>query len=135
VVKLIHKKTLDNYQTTKINEYINERNINLTRDQSKMVNSILERKPRRIILDRLSFMDDKGELIFTNNPSIIEKESIKHFQSQAGPIKLNHTETLNDLPTEWVNHYDPSLQNIQDEWWNDLTAPIEIEDLHLIFKN
>lgn len=76
-----------------------------------MINSILERKLRRIILNHLTFIDDKGEITFTNNPSIIEKEAIKHFQTQTGPVKLSHTETLDDLLVYWKDFYNLSSTN------------------------
>ncbi|CAB4376976.1 unnamed protein product [Rhizophagus irregularis] len=99
-----------------------------------MINSILNRKPRRIVLDRLSFIDNKGDYVFTNNPEIIEKEAIKHFQHQVGPSNEKNITNLDSLPQDWKDHYNPTLQNIKEEWWNNLTEPITLMDLSSIFK-
>ncbi|PKB95002.1 hypothetical protein RhiirA5_386305 [Rhizophagus irregularis] len=85
MMKIAYQSAYDKYLSNKISSYVTERNDNLQHDQTKMINSILNRKPHRIVLDRLSFIDNKGEHVFTNNPEIIEKEAIKHFQHQAGP--------------------------------------------------
>ncbi|CAB4401871.1 unnamed protein product [Rhizophagus irregularis] len=83
-MKTAYKSAYDKYLSDKISSYVTERNDNLQYDQTKMLNSILNHKPRRIVLDRLSFIDNKGDYVFTNNPEIIEKEANKHFQHQAG---------------------------------------------------
>ncbi|UZO07888.1 uncharacterized protein OCT59_028159 [Rhizophagus irregularis] len=133
-MKTAYKSVYDKYLSDKISSYVIERNDNLQHDQTKMINSILNRKPRRIVLDRLSFVDDKGDYIFTNNPEIIEKEAVKHFQHQAGPPNEKDIRNLDSLPQDWKDHYDPTLQNIKEEWWNNLVEPITLMDLSSIFK-
>ncbi|CAB5206037.1 unnamed protein product [Rhizophagus irregularis] len=114
-MKTAYKSAYDKYLSDKISSCVIERNDNLQHDQTKIINSILNRKPRRIVLDRLSFVDNKGDYIFTNNPEIIEKEAIKHFQYQAGPPNEKDIRNLDSLPQDWKDHYDPTLQNIKEE--------------------
>ncbi|GET67273.1 reverse transcriptase family protein [Rhizophagus irregularis DAOM 181602=DAOM 197198] len=70
-------------ETERIDYFINQRNFDLSTNQTKMINSILQRKPRKITLDRLIFKDNNNDTIFTNNPQIIQKETIKHYQNIA----------------------------------------------------
>ncbi|CAB4380947.1 unnamed protein product [Rhizophagus irregularis] len=133
-MKTAYKSAYDKHLSDKISSYVTERNDNLQHDQTKMINSILNRKPRHIVLDRLSFIDNKGDYVFTNNPEIIEKEAIKHLQHQAGPPNEKDITNLDSLPQDWKDHYDPTLQNIKEEWWNNLTEPITLMDLSSIFK-
>ncbi|PKB95287.1 hypothetical protein RhiirA5_436991 [Rhizophagus irregularis] len=115
-MKTAYKSTYDKHLSDKISSYVIEHNDNLQHDQTKMINSILNRKPRHIVLDRLSFIDNKGDYAFTNNPEIIEKEAIKHFQHQAGPPNTKDITNLDSLPQDWKDHYDPTLQNIKEKW-------------------
>ncbi|CAB4390707.1 unnamed protein product [Rhizophagus irregularis] len=113
IMKTAYKFAYDKYLSEKINSYVEEQNDNLQHDQTKMINSILNRKPRRIVLDRLSFVNKEGENIFTNNPEIIEKESINHFQHQAGPTNDMDITDLNSLLHDRKEHYDPNLQKLK----------------------
>ncbi|CAB4387507.1 unnamed protein product [Rhizophagus irregularis] len=134
LMKTAYKSNYNKYLSEKINSYVEERNDNLQHNQTKMINLILNRKPRRIVLDQLSFVNKEGDNVFTNNPEIIEKESINHFQNQAGPANDMDITDLNSLPQDWKEHYDPNLQNIKEEWWHDLTELITSTDLTSIFK-
>ncbi|CAB4386713.1 unnamed protein product [Rhizophagus irregularis] len=53
-----------------------------------------------------------------------QKEAIKHFQHQAGPPNEKDITNIDSLPQDWKDHYDPTLQNIKEEWWNNLIEPI-----------
>ncbi|CAB5380484.1 unnamed protein product [Rhizophagus irregularis] len=99
-MKTAYKSAYDKHLSDKISFYVIERNDNLQHNQTKMINSILNRKPRCIVLDRLSFIDNKGDYVFTNNPEIIEKEAIKHFQHQAGPPNKKDITNLDSLPQD-----------------------------------
>lgn len=47
-----------------------------------MLNSIFDKKPQKIILDRIVYIDETlQEIFFSNDPSIIEKETINHFKN------------------------------------------------------
>lgn len=73
----LHQKLKSDWDTERINYYILQRNNNLTTNQTKMINSILNRKLRTIKLEKLKFTDERNEIIFTNNPDVIERECIK----------------------------------------------------------
>ncbi|GET56673.1 hypothetical protein RIR_jg37205.t1 [Rhizophagus irregularis DAOM 181602=DAOM 197198] len=76
-----------------------------------MINSILQRKPRKITLDRLIFKDNNNDTIFTNNPQIIQKETIKHYQN--------------------IGKHD----NQSTDCWDTLQQQIDISDVLAILKN
>lgn len=65
-----------------------------------MINSILQHKPCRINLDHLYYQDPvTSDSIFTNNPKIIEREAIKHFQTNASnPHHTQSYDSIYDLP-------------------------------------
>jgi hypothetical protein len=73
----------------KIDKYIIDRENNISENQTKMINSILRRKPQRIIIDRVLYKNDQGEILFTNNPKKVEEITIKHFQT-IGSQKHHH---------------------------------------------
>lgn len=71
-----------------------------------------------------------SDFTFTNNPIIIEKEAIKHFQTIASNPQHTVTyDSLEDLPMEWQHIYDPSSQEIDHCVWSPLICPITLEDL------
>ncbi|EXX58571.1 hypothetical protein RirG_196760 [Rhizophagus irregularis DAOM 197198w] len=126
---------LSQWKVERIDHFINQRNFDLSTNQTRMINSILQRKPRRITLDRLIFKDDNDQTIFTNNPKIIEKEAIKHYQNigkHENPLIYN---SLNDLPMPWSDIYDPSNNSIDNNCWNLLQQKIEITDVMHILKD
>lgn len=70
-LKFIRDDTISKWRVDeRIDYYINQRNNDLSANQTKMINSILQRTPRRITLDRLVFQDDSNNTIFTNNPKL-----------------------------------------------------------------
>ncbi|PKB96532.1 hypothetical protein RhiirA5_434668 [Rhizophagus irregularis] len=115
--------------------YITQRNYDLSSNQTKMINSILQRKPRKIVLDRLIFKDCKDEIVFTNNPKIIEKEAIKHYHNIGKHEDQTIYSTINDLPSPWNNIYNPDNTNINVNIWNTLQQEITIEDIITVLKN
>lgn len=96
-----------------------------------MINLILQRKPRRIILDRLYFTNDQNKEIFTNNPDIIKKQAIKHYQSHASSNDDNTYTTFQQIGKIL---YNPDKQPIDVNWWSDLNQEIiNVEDVTNIF--
>ncbi|EXX53657.1 hypothetical protein RirG_241980 [Rhizophagus irregularis DAOM 197198w] len=112
---------LSQWKIERIDHFINQRNFDLSTNQTRMINSILQRKPRRITLDRLIFKDDNNQTIFTNNPKLIEKEAIKHYQ--------------NIGKHENPDIYDPINNSIDHNCWNLLQQKIEVIDVINILKN
>jgi hypothetical protein len=66
---------------------------------------------------------------FTNNPNIIETETINHFQNFALSTDNTVYHSIHDLPINWQNIYDQSKhRNLEDKWTN-ILQPISIEEL------
>jgi hypothetical protein len=101
-----------------------------------MINSILKRKPRKIILDRLLLKDNtNNSYTFTNNPNIIETETINHFQNFASSTDSTIYHSVQNLPTNWQNIYDQlQHRNLQNKWTNMLKT-ILLEELEDTLKN
>ncbi|GES81685.1 hypothetical protein GLOIN_2v149057 [Rhizophagus clarus] len=100
--------TIKNDITKKNIEYFVEaRNNNLTDNQSKMLYSILNRQPRKIMLSKLQYTDENNELTFTTDPDKIESLTRHHFQSYASPSQRNYYTSPDDLPPPWNEVYLP----------------------------
>ncbi|GBC52870.2 RNA-directed DNA polymerase from mobile element jockey-like [Rhizophagus irregularis DAOM 181602=DAOM 197198] len=77
-----------------------------------MINSILDRKPQRITLDRLHYYDQHtNQFQFTNNPHIIAEHTNLHFQRLGKSLnEINDVKTyksIHDLPLYWRSTYEP----------------------------
>ena len=75
----------------------------LTKNQTKMLNSLLNRTPNRITLDRLVFVNENQDEEFTHDSVTIGKKATTHFQTLGDDpvvIKANysHIRSFNDLP-------------------------------------
>ncbi|CAB4402955.1 unnamed protein product [Rhizophagus irregularis] len=102
----------DQWKINNINKYINERNDNLVHNQKRMINSILDRKPQRIHLDRLQYTDlITKDLKFTNDPKIIEQQTIQHFQllgqTRTDVDNIPVCNNISELPPYWQPLYQP----------------------------
>ncbi|PKB93018.1 hypothetical protein RhiirA5_442605, partial [Rhizophagus irregularis] len=134
-LKTIRDDNISKWRIDRIDYYITQRNQDLTTNQTKMINSILQRKPRKISLDRLVFKDDNDELVFTNNPNIIEKEAIKHYQNTGKHEDPTIYKSVDELPSPWNDVYNPDLCNIDANHWSALNQDITIFDLISTLKN
>jgi hypothetical protein len=102
-----------------------------------MINSILNRKPRKIVLDRLHYLDkNTNKILFTTDQFEIENEMIKHFKylgkTQDEPKKTYNY--INDLPTEWQSYYD-SINTLRFEELTNIGEEINITELDTIIKD
>ncbi|RIA85065.1 hypothetical protein C1645_831356 [Glomus cerebriforme] len=113
-----------------INKFINIRNEDLKHNQRKMINSILNRKPKRIVLDRLVITNDDDTQELTLDPDTIESHVINHFQNIGSNPASRHQQytTLTDLPPEWQTLYAPK-ESIRQEWFSNVTDPITMDEL------
>ncbi|CAB5365494.1 unnamed protein product [Rhizophagus irregularis] len=112
VIIILQKHEEDNWKSDNINRFINQRNDNLVHNQKRMINSILDRKPERINLDRLHYYDSNTKQhLFTNNPSIIAEQTNLHFQRLGKSLEeineIKNYETIQDLPPYWRSSYEP----------------------------
>ena len=107
-----------------INEYFKQRCNDLHSNQSRMIDSILERPHRRITLDRV--MLDDGSLTLDNDE--IDKKVVDHFQNIAGP-----NATHQSIPEEWRSEYEP-LRTISDDCYKDQLKHIDLQELNEILS-
>ncbi|RIA83134.1 hypothetical protein C1645_834273 [Glomus cerebriforme] len=92
-----------------------------------MINSILNRKPKTITLNKLSYKDTNGQTLYTTDPNIIEKETIKHYQTLGNPYYPSYDEET-QLPSNWQDIYLPQ-DYIKDYWFDNTTQPITLTEL------
>jgi hypothetical protein len=101
-----------------------------------MINSILNRKPRKIILDRLHYLNkETNELIFTTDQKEIELETINHFKYLGKSIEEPHVKfnSLEDIPLEWRPYYDKNNTNFIEEIIS-IGQEITIDELNTTIK-
>ncbi|CAB4396562.1 unnamed protein product [Rhizophagus irregularis] len=94
-----------------------------------MINSLLQRKLRRIILDCLVYEDSNNNTVFSNNSDIIEEQCIQHYQNIGQSNNDTIYDSLDDLPEEWKDVYNPDNNNINPNFWSCLEQNITIDDI------
>ena len=111
----------DEYKTKMIKEALNQRCENFQSNQSRMIDSILERKRQTIILDRCLDNSLSNSGLLTSEEDV-KKETARHFQHAAGPQRSSQ-----EIPEEWIPFYNP-LNTVDPSIYNDLmSAPTEDE--------
>ncbi|CAJ0827291.1 5476_t:CDS:2, partial [Entrophospora sp. SA101] len=100
-----------------INLLINKRCENYKDDQSTMIDSILERNHKRIILDRVLFKENNN-LILTTDPEKIKAITNQHFQNVARG--KNEIKQINNY---WKNQYLPKEEINSDIYKNVMDPP------------
>jgi hypothetical protein len=136
-LRFIYNTEAQKVKLEQIQQFILQRNNNLKYNQTKMINSILNRKPKKIILNRLHYLDTKtNELIFTTDQKEIEIETINHFKflgkQSDKPITIFNM--LDDIPEEWHPFYDKSNMKPIEEIFK-LGEDISLMELELIIKD
>ncbi|CAB5383312.1 unnamed protein product [Rhizophagus irregularis] len=136
---VLHKQEEDSWTINKINRYINDRNNNLIHNQKRMINSILDRKPQKITLDRLHYYDHQtNQFQFTNNPHIIAEQTNLHFQRLGKDLnELNEVKkykSIRDLPLYWRSSYEP-INNRDCKHMTSLVDEFSIEELSQVISS
>jgi len=102
------------YKEEKMKYYIQHRCEELQDNKKRFLDSTLNRKRSKIILDRIVIEKDNVLQLISNDKSI-EKELIEHFKCFARK-KLNIED---ELKGRWVNQYAPN-QEIDERWYDDV---------------
>ncbi|CAB5154977.1 unnamed protein product [Rhizophagus irregularis] len=110
------------YKQEKIKFYVERRLEDLQNNKSRMIDSILERKRKTIILDRLLIERDGVQSLCLDDKEIV-KEAENHYQNVAGK-RSNNFLVLDD---RWSNRYKP-IQQIDQMWYSEILIPISIEE-------
>ncbi|CAB5392110.1 unnamed protein product [Rhizophagus irregularis] len=139
ISNILHEQEEDSWTINNINKYINDRNNNLIHDQKRMINSILDRKPQKITLDRLHYYDQEtNQFQFTNNPHIIAEQTNLHFQRLGKDLnELNDVKkytSIQDLPLYWRSTYEP-INNRDCKHMSSLADDFSIEELSQVISS
>ncbi|CAB5168428.1 unnamed protein product [Rhizophagus irregularis] len=121
------------WDVQQIEYFINRQNEDLKTNQKRALNSILERNPRKIILDRLKFYEN-GDLQYTTDHQIINEKVNSHFQNIGSSDTLpNVYNPLIEMPHPWRSVYSPKTINDPDAI-KKLIDPITVDELQLMIK-
>lgn len=114
LVTLIHEqsKIKKNYQQDRIKTFIERRNDDFKNNQRRMLNSILERTPMQIKLDRVKTIID-NQIHFTTDAYEIERITNDHFRSVGTETPSNNPFTSYErLSDFWKDIYTPDAHKI-----------------------
>lgn len=103
------------YKEEKMKFYIQRRCEDLQDNKKRFLDSTLNRKRSKIILDRIVIEKDNVKQLVSDDKTI-EKELIEHYKCFAGK-KLNIEDGLKG---RWINQYKPK-QEINEQWYEDVT--------------
>ena len=78
----LYKDQKTKWSTDRINYFIERRNSDLSNNQNRMLNSLLNRKPRHITLDRLIYTPEGSDTsVYTTKAQTIAEQARLHFQT------------------------------------------------------
>ncbi|GBB92979.1 hypothetical protein RclHR1_20950003 [Rhizophagus clarus] len=86
------------WSTDRINYFIERRNSNLSNNQNRMLNSLLNRKSHHITLDRLICTPQGSDTpVYITKPQTIVEQARLHFQTHAGSTSSAIYNSIEDL--------------------------------------
>ena len=114
IYNMIYKLT--KLQETKLTEerikyHINQRCIDYDQNPSKMIDSILSKHKRKIVIDRLYTVDNNRETLLLQLDDIKYRVN-QHFQK----IALPNSEA-SPIPPHWLEQYQPK-EDINENWFS-----------------
>ena len=98
-------------------------------EQSKMIDSLLEREKRVITLDRCIVKNNNGEETLLMEKDEVLKAVKDHFNKISNMTK----HPKNNLEKEWKREYEP-LNNIDNNYFKDIMDPIQNEEWNEILN-
>ena len=93
--------------------FIEQRCTDFKDNQSRMINSILQRTQDKIIIDRVEVDND-----LITDPASIRSHTVNHFQNIVG-----HLTSDGSIPEEWQQDYSP-IESIDDSIYAGLNDPL-----------
>ncbi|GES83764.1 ribonuclease H-like domain-containing protein [Rhizophagus clarus] len=130
-------KESSKWQLNQINNAITAREHNYKLSPTKLLNSILERTPNKINLEKIIIHDpNTSDTTLVTNPKTIEKETIQHFQTVGNTtnnITIPNYSNIHDLPPSWQEIYQP--KETPESERNAMLSPISQEELAAIIKD
>src|SRR3990170_1156173 len=94
------------HKTHSINKAVRRRCEALENNQSQMLDSLLERDKRKIVIDKVITKDKNNEMVLLTEAEDVKEKVADHFQKVAGSRNKPKP-----IPTEWADYYKP-LKNI-----------------------
>jgi len=124
--KLLSEEKL--HREKEIKKYVQKRCEMIVDEQKKMLRSLLERPFNKVVLDRILIKEnDEYELI--SEPNEVLSKTNKHFKEQF----RRRNPRLDLLNEEWRSIYQP-LSGIQEEWYEPVLLPVELEEWLLMLN-
>ncbi|GES88085.1 RNA-directed DNA polymerase from mobile element jockey-like [Rhizophagus clarus] len=121
------------YDLNNIDKYITQRNNNIIANQRRMINSIMDRKPRTIHLDHLIITDPTSQAqTLTRYPATIASHINEHFQTFGQSVQDLETvpiyKTISDIPPQFQEIY-RRISHIYTNTYDSVLVPITIDEL------
>jgi exonuclease III len=105
-----------------IRECIDRRCEMIKNNQRRMINSLLEKPFKKVVIDRL-LVEEEGNKELLNEPVEVLEKTADHFRKQFK--KRNFQEE--DFTSEWKSIYNP-IARIQASWYEDLNSEVTEEE-------
>ena len=119
--------TVKRYNDKQIKKFVQKRCEDYKSDQGNMINSLMSKSQRRIIIDRLIYKENDQEILITD-PNKIKELTNKHFQTCPGAINEEK-----EIPDPWKHQYEPQ-QHINDNIYKNLMDLPTLEEWVNIIK-
>ncbi|PKY55775.1 hypothetical protein RhiirA4_475469 [Rhizophagus irregularis] len=127
------EKERSKWDTEQITKFINRRDEDITYNNRRMLNSILERHPRKITLDRIKYTEN-DEIKFSNDPNIITAVTNSHFQNIGlKDTSKNKFDENIGFDTYWERIYSPR-PNVPPSALDSLCSDITKEEMINVLK-
>ena len=97
----------------------------IDKDERKMLNSILEKPWRKLLIDRVIVQDteSKDTKILLTEPEEVKKAADEYYKDQFKACKYQ----FDCITEEWKKEYNPK-KNIKEEWYSNILNSIEEEE-------
>jgi hypothetical protein len=119
----------NNFKRENIRKYVNRRCQDYRENQKRMINSILDKPYRRIVLDRILIENNDHSTVLLTDKEDINSATIKHFQTAAGAVN-----ELKVILSEWQSEYTPQSA-IDSSIYNSLLLEIDMEEFLVIISH
>jgi hypothetical protein len=119
--------TVRQYNDKQIKKFVQKRCEDYKSDQGSMINSLMNKSQRRIVIDRIIQNENDQEILITN-PEKIKELTNKHFQTCPGAVNEEK-----EIPDQWKEQYKPQ-QHIDENIYQDLMKLPSQEEWFEIIK-
>ena len=129
------REDLDSWTHSRIDKFVTEQEDNLVTNQTRMLNSLLNRQRDVIVIDRLMIPSlDDSEPSLTRDPVLIEDAVISHFQNigcDVNNVSSDYTSIM-DILQDWHQFY--YTKSVDSKLQQTLILPICFSELKETIK-